>query len=169
MSKKTKKILGILIVIILIIGVIWLLNEYARPETTSLEPVNEQSNENMGISNEIVNVIEQEQTNIVNEVQEENVNDDQETTNKEVVKENNEKDEENSEIVSGTSTSREEQAVELAKKYYEQEYGSTEGIYFTYSDIYKDGRYIVTVGNADGGSNSFLYVNINTGEVSDQR
>ena len=169
MSKKTKKILGIIIAILLVIGVIWLLNSYAKPQTTSIEPVNEQHNENMGVSNEIINVVEQEETNIINETKEEIVNEEPDSTAKEEVKENNEKDEEDSEVVSGTSASREEQAVELAKKYYEKEYGSAEGVYFTYTDIYKDGRYIVTVGNADGGSNSFLYVNIKTGEVSDQR
>lgn len=169
MSKKTKKIIGIIIIILLIIGVIWLLNVYAKPQTTSIGPVNEQHNENMGISNEITNVVKQEETNVINETKEEVVNDEPDSTTKEEVKENNEKNEEESEVVSGTSTSREEQAVELAKEYYEKEYGDTEGVYFTYSDIYRDGRYIVTVGNADGGSNSFLYVNIKTGEVSDER
>ena len=47
MSKKAKRIIGVIIIIILVIGVIWLLNEYARPEPTSLEPVNELPNEDM--------------------------------------------------------------------------------------------------------------------------
>ena len=160
MSKKVKRIIGIIIVIVLIIGVIWLLSEYAKPEQTSLEPVNELPNEDMEEANVVANIME-ETSNEVTTTEEENV---QEQPAKE--EENSKND---SEVVSGTSLSREEQAVELAKKYYEQEYGSIDGVNFEFNDIYKDGRYIITVGNAGVGSNTFLYVNLSTGEVSSER
>ena len=166
MSKKTKGIIGVIIVIVLIIGVIWLLNEYARPEPTSLGPVNELPNADMEESNIIANVTEDEPTEVVNEAEE--VIQEPETTDEEEDNSSSTAKGE-SEVVSGTSTSREEQAVELAKEYYEQEYGSTDGVNFEFNDIYKDGRYIITVGNAGVGSNMFLYVNLSSGEVSSER
>ena len=52
--------------------------------------------------------------------------------------------------MTGTTASREERAVELAKEYYEEEYGSTDGVYFRY-EVNCDGRYIVRAGSAEGG------------------
>ena len=167
MSKKAKRIIGVIIIIILVIGVIWLLNEYARPEPTSLEPVNELPNEDMEENKTIANIVKDEPNNIVYEP--EKIEPQEPTTTEK--KENNSSSvsKSESEVISGTSANREEQAVELAKEYYEHEYGSTEGVYFNYNDIYKDGRYIITVGNANGGANIFLYVNLSTGEVSSER
>ena len=164
MKKRTKKVIGAVIAIVLILVVIWLVYESVKPETASINPVNELPNENMGLDNIINDLFENIETNNVNvdETVNEIMNevDDGET---EKVTENS-----NSEVVPGTTTSREERAVELAKEYYAKEYGSTEEVYFTCQEINADGRYIVRAGNADSGTNMFLFVNLSTGIVTEQ-
>ena len=170
MKKGTKKIIGAIIALLLIIAVIWLIYESVKPEPVSIAASNELPNENMGLDNIINDLFE----NVVTNTAETN-----ETTN-EVVNEVNEVEEEpakenaedsnESEIVSGTTTSREERAVEIAKEYYEKEYGSPDEVYFTYDSIYEDGRYIVRAGNAETGVKTlYLLVNLNTGEVTERQ
>ena len=57
---------------------------------------------------------------------------------------NTENNSSTSEVVPGTTASREERAVELAKEYYAEEYGSTDGVYFRYDSVNSDGRYRVS-------------------------
>ena len=163
MSKGAKKVLGAIIIIILIIAVVWLGYEGTRTDTTSINETNEISNENMGMVNE-VNEIEEEVENdtVVEEEQEE---DNADTT---VEEENTDTDQNlGSETVSGTTESREGRAVELAKEYYEEEYGSTEGINFEVEDVYGDGSYIVKYGTADTGI-MYLLVNLDTETVTER-
>ncbi len=166
MSKGTKKVIGIIVVVALIVGICYLAYESANPDTVSIGATNEVPNENMGVSNEVNEVNENELTNeveqneVVNEVAEEPEDDE---TQEPVNEENGE-----SEVVTGTNLSREEKAVELAKEYYEEQYGSAEGIYFSYEDVKGDGRYIVTAGTAGSGSNRFFFVNLTTGEVEEK-
>ena len=68
----------------------------------------------------------------------------------------------------GTNESREERAVELAKEYYEEEYGSLDGIYFRCDSVYKDGRYVVTVTSGPNETLAFLYVDLRT-ELVEER
>ena len=73
-----------------------------------------------------------------------------------------------SELMPGTNESREERAVELAKEYYEEEYGSLDGIYFRCDSVYKDGRYVVTVTSGPNETLAFLYVDLRT-ELVEER
>ena len=165
MRKGTKKVIGAIIIIILILAVIWLVYESVKPEPASIEPVNELPNENMGLDNIINNLFENVETNVTTENEVVNETTTNATNTKET--ETTESSASTSEVVSGTAISREEKAVELAKEYYEEEYGSTEGIYFTYDSVYQDGRYIVRAGTADTGT-MYLFVNLDTEIVSER-
>ena len=166
MKKGTKRVIGAVIAILLILVIAWLIYESVKPETVSIGATNEIPNENMGITNEVGNFIEDDTTNTINQnettietAQEENNSEEEEE-----IKNNNEGE---SEVVSGTTTSREERAVELAKEYFEKEYGSTDGIYFEYDSVNGDGRHIVRAGTADTGT-MYLLVNLSTGEVAEK-
>lgn len=164
MSKGAKKVLGAIIIIILILAVVWLGYEGTRTETTSINETNEISNENMGMVNEVNEIDEEEENNTV--VEEEPADDNTDTT---IEEEKTDVDQNSSsETVSGTSESREERAIELAKEYYEEEYGSAEEINFGIEDIYGDGSYIVRVGNAGESMNMFLLVNLDTETVTER-
>lgn len=169
MDKSTKKIIGITVIILLILAIIWVVYESVKPQPASIQTSNELPNENLGIENiindlfenEVSNTVENEIVNevmneVVNQTENENVNKNNETSSD--INENNN----DSETVTGTTTSREEKAVELAKKYYEKEYGNSDGIYFDNQGVYGDGRYIVRAGSAGNGVNMYLLVDLNT-------
>ena len=163
MSKNTKKILGIVVIVILILVVIWVVYENVKPEPASVNISNKLPDENVGIDNIINDIFENEVTNTVsNETVNEIID---KGTNKNEESNTNQVDKEDSETVSGTATTREEKAIELAKEYYEEEYGSTEGIYFRYDSIYGDGRYIV-IASSEGRTVAFLFVDLKTGVVT---
>lgn len=167
MSKGVKKILGGIIILVLVLAIIWFAYEALKPETVSIGATNVLPNENMGIDNVTNDFLQNE---VLNNVEEnEVVNEVAEDAKNEVVEEptdenNNDND---SELVSGDNMSREERAVELAKKYYEEEYGSTEGIYFRCDEVYKDGRYIV-IASSNGATKAFLFVNLDTELVEEK-
>ena len=163
MSKNTKKILGIVVIVILILVAIWVVYENVKPEPASVNISNDLPDENVGIDNIINDIFENEVTNTVsNETVNEIID---KGTNKNEESNTNQVDKEDSETVSGTATTRKEKAIELAKEYYEEEYGSTEGIYFRYDSIYGDGRYIV-IASSEGRTVAFLFVDLKTGVVT---
>lgn len=166
MKKGTKRVIGAVIAILLILVIAWLIYESVKPDTVSIGATNEIPNENMGITNEVGNFIEDDTTNTINqnETTIETVPEENNSEAEEEIKNNNEGE---SEVVSGTTTSREERAVELAKEYFEKEYGSTDGIYFEYDSVNGDGRHIVRAGTADTGT-MYLLVNLSTGEVAEK-
>lgn len=166
MKKGTKRVIGAVIAILLILVIAWLIYESVKSDTVSIGATNEIPNENMGITNEVGNFIEDDTTNTINqnETTIEAVPEENNSEAEEEIKNNNEGE---SEVVSGTTTSREERAVELAKEYFEKEYGSTDGIYFEYDSVNGDGRHIVRAGTADTGT-MYLLVNLSTGEVAEK-
>ena len=171
MKKETKTITTIVLAVVIILALIWGLYATFGVEESSVNPANNLSNESIGLSDTSNSVAENAITNtetqneVVNEVANEVV--EEEANEQEATENDNSSSESESEVVSGTTTSREEKAVELAKQYYEEEYGSTDEVYFTSKEINSDWRYIVRTGNADSGTNMFLYVNIDKGEVSE--
>lgn len=166
MSKNTKKILGIVVIVILILVVIWVVYENVKPEPASVNISNKLPDENVGIDNIINDIFENEVTNTVsNETVNEIID---KGTNKNEESNTNQVDKEDSETVSGTATTRKEKAIELAKEYYEEEYGSTEGIYFRYEGIKGDGRYIIRAGTAGTGRDKFFFIDLKTGIVEEK-
>lgn len=164
MNKGTKKGIGIIIIVLLIIVVSWVIYKSANSEKTSITASNELVNKNTEyiINNLNENKVENETTEneIINEVTDEDkANKNEETTTEQVDNKND------SETVEGTTTSREEKAVELAKKYYEEEYGSIDGVYFNNQGI-NNGRYIIRVGSAGSVNNIFLLVDLDTETVT---
>ncbi len=175
MKKSTKTIIGVVVIILLIAGISFAAYEATKSEPVDIAEVNETANEGMEEANIINEVTENdvENTTIENEIANEVTN---EVAQNEVVQnttteQNDDENEEyigsGSEVVTGTNATREERAVELAKEYYEETYGSTDGVYFTYDSVNDDGRYIVIAGAAGSGSNKFIFVNLNTEEVAE--
>lgn len=171
MSKKGKIILGIVIIVLLIAGIAWGVYEATKQEPVSIDSVNETPNENMGLENE-VNEITNETTNsvleneIVNEISNEIQDENSESSNTEDTTKG--EDFGKTEVVTGTNASREEKAEELAKKYYENKYGSSDGIDFRYESLYEDGSLIV-IASEQGTTKTlaFLAVNLSTEEVKE--
>lgn len=174
MSKNTKIIIIAIVIIVLLAAIIWVVYESFKSEPASIGETNVLPNENMGIDN-VTNEFLEEGTNninetnsldtnvVANELEDEQVS--SEATTNEANDNNGNKD---SEKVYGTVADREARAVELAKEYYAEEYGSTDGVYFRYDSVNSDGRYRVVAGSAEGGSNKFLLVNLSTGEVQEK-
>ena len=175
MNKNVKMAIVLVIIAILALAIVWMVYEAIKPDSAEIKPTSDLPNENMGIDNIIndfteSNVINEIEQNIVTNETEENKEEDNENT---ADKDNNSEEspnatQSNSEVVSGTSQTREERAVELAEKFYKEKYGEPKDIYFEYDSVYKDGRYIVTAGNAGGSNSKFFFVDINTGLVTEK-
>ena len=169
MNKNTKKIIGIVIILVLILAVIWVAYESFKPEPASINSSNDLPDENKDLANIINDVMTNETTNTVNEtanneVDENVINGENSDENEEVA--DNTETSNGSETVEGSTKSREEKAVELAKEFYEKEYGSTEGIYFRYDSISGDGKYRVVASQSGGKTVAFLLVDLSTEEVT---
>lgn len=162
-----KKIIGIIIIVVLILAVTWVVYESYRPEPTSINSSNDLKDENEGFNNLINDVSTDEETNTIYEVANNEVNEeiDKDEENEDVT-DNSEKGNTSSETVEGSAKSREEKSVELAKEFYEKEYGSTEGIYFRYDSISGDGKYRVIASQSGGRTVAFLLVDLSTGRVT---
>ena len=175
MNKNVKMAIVLVIIAILALAIVWMVYEAIKPDSAEIKPTSDLPNENMGIDNIIndfteSNVINEIEQNIVTNETEENKEEDNENT---ADKDNNSEEspnatQSNSEVVSGTSQTREERAVELAEGFYKEKYGEPKDIYFEYDSVYKDGRYIVTAGNAGGSNSKFFFVDINTGLVTEK-
>ena len=166
MSKNTKTVLVIIVIALLTLAIIWAVYESYKPEPASINTTTNLPDENKGLDNIINDFVVNE---VNNNVEEENIVEEENKNNinqQEKEEDNNENENtESSEVVPGTSETREEKAIELAKEFYEEEYGSTDGIYFRYDSVYKDGRHII-VASSDGGKTvAFLFVDLNTGLV----
>ena len=123
MSKVVKNSLIVIAIAILVFVIIYFVYDLLKAKPT----YSEQEGSNMGIDTdklfENVSTSNEEKTNIENEVEE---------------------PKENTEVLNGTVTSKEEKAIELAKK----QWKSTEGVYFSNMAINSKGNYIVTVNDS---------------------
>ena len=175
MSKGGKTFLILVIIVLLALGIMWAVYENYKTEPANINATTDLPDENKGIDNIINDFVENE---IVNSVEEANIVSEDNTTLEENSSSSgnsnlNENEEDtnkgsSSEVVEGTTMSREERAVELVKEYYEKEYGDSEGLNYNPS-VYKDGRYLVTVGSAELGiNNKFFFVDLNTGIVEEK-
>ncbi len=166
MKKGTKTLIGVLIVIILIVVIVWLVYDNTKSETASVNGENNMPNAGAEVSNSEENVIQNEEVN--NELVENEVETNEVVEN--VTKEEETKEPENdkSEVVSGTNASREEKALQLAKDYYEENYGNAEDVYFNNQGVNGDGNYIVRAGVAGVGSYRYFIVNLDTEEVTEK-
>lgn len=112
MSKVVKNSLIVIAIAILVFVIIYFVYDLLKAKPTYSEQVQQSNLEgsNMGIDTdklfENVSTSNEEKTNIENEVEE---------------------PKENTEVLNGTVTSKEEKAIELAKK----QWKSTEGVYFS--------------------------------------
>lgn len=166
MKKSTKTIIGVVVIILLIAGVSWAAYEVTKSEPVDMAGLNETANEGM----DEINVIEETPENKVENTSGENeiANEVAENEVEEPIVEEKEEEPNGPEVVEGTNATREERAVELAKEYYEETYGSTDGVYFTYDSVNSDGRYRVIAGSAGSGLNKFLLVDLNKEEVTEK-
>ncbi len=164
MSKGAKRFLIVIVVAIVVLAIIWIVYEANKPEPASINAATELPDENKGIDNIINDFVENE---VVSE-EDKNANEDATAGEKEEVVTDTNSGNSSSELMPGTNESREERAVELAKEYYEEEYGSLDGIYFRCDSVYKDGRYVVTVTSGPNETLAFLYVDLRT-ELVEER
>ena len=174
MSKNTKIIIIAIVIIVLLAAMIWVVYESFKSEPASIGETNVLPNENMGIDN-VTNEFLEEGTNNINETNSVDTNvvaneleDEQvssEATTNEANDNNGNKD---SEKVYGTVADREARAVELAKEYYEEEYGNADELNFDYEALNGDGRYIVRAGKPGVGRNKFFYVDVDTKIVEEK-
>lgn len=164
MSKGAKRFLIVIVVAIVVLAIIWIVYEANKPEPASINAATELPDENKGIDNIINDFVENE---VVGE-EDENANEDATAGEKEEEVTDTNSGNSSSELMPGTNESREERAVELAKEYYEEEYGSLDGIYFRCDSVYKDGRYVVTVTSGPNETLAFLYVDLRT-ELVEER
>lgn len=164
MSKGAKRFLIVIVVAIVVLAIIWIVYEANKPEPASINAATELPDENKGIDNIINDFVENE---VVSE-EDENANEDATAGEKEEVVTDTNSGNSSSELMPGTNESREERAVELAKEYYEEEYGSLDGIYFRCDSVYKDGRYVVTATSGPNETLAFLYVDLRT-ELVEER
>ena len=164
MSKGAKRFLIVIVVAIVVLAIIWIVYEANKPEPASINAATELPDENKGIDNIINDFVENE---VVSE-EDENANEDATAGEKEEEVTDTNSGNSSSELMPGTNESREERAVELAKEYYEEKYGSLDGIYFRCDSVYKDGRYVVTVTSGPNETLAFLYVDLRT-ELVEER
>lgn len=164
MSKGAKRFLIVIVVAIVVLAIIWIVYEANKPEPASINAATELPDENKGIDNIINDFVENE---VVGE-EDENANEDATAGEKEEEVTDTNSGNSSSELMPGTNESREERAVELAKEYYEEKYGSLDGIYFRCDSVYKDGRYVVTVTSGPNETLAFLYVDLRT-ELVEER
>lgn len=164
MSKGAKRFLIVIVIAIVVLAIIWIVYEANKPEPASINAATELPDENKGIDNIINDFVENE---VVSE-EDENANEDATAGEKEEEVTDTNSGNSSSELMPGTNESREERAVELAKEYYEDEYGSLDGIYFRCDSVYKDGRYVVTVTSGPNETLAFLYVDLRT-ELVEER
>lgn len=165
MSKNTKTVLVIILIALLALAIIWAVYESYKPEPASINTTTNLPDENKGLDNIINDFVVNEVNNNVEDenIVEENKNN---INQQEQEEDNNEKENtQSSEVVPGTSESREEKAIELAKEFYEEEYGNIDELAFRYDSVYKDGRHIVVVSSTGGKTVAFLFVDLNTGLV----
>lgn len=164
MSKGAKRFLIVIVIAIVVLAIIWIVYEANKPEPASINAATELPDENKGIDNIINDFVENE---VVSE-EDENANEDATAGEKEEEETDTNSGNSSSELMPGTNESREERAVELAKEYYEEEYGSLDGIYFRCDSVYKDGRYVVTVTSGPNETLAFLYIDLRT-ELVEER
>ena len=172
MSKGAKSFLVIVVIVLLVLGIVWAVYENYKTEPANINATTDLPDENKGIDNIINDFVENE---MINTVEEANVVEDT-TTDNEKVSGNNSNSNENSdssssgnssEVVEGTSTSREERAIELAKEYYEEEYGNSDDLYFSYEGVNGAGKHIVRA-SSNAVNVAFLIVDLNTGLVTEK-
>ncbi len=172
MSKGGKSFFIVVVIVLLVLGIVWAVYENYKTEPANINATTDLPDENKGIDNIINDFVENE---IVNTVEEANVVEDTTTDNEEVSGNNSNSNENSdssssgnsSEVVEGTSTSREERAIELAKEYYEEEYGNSDDLYFSYEGVNGEGKHIVRA-SSNAVNVAFLIVDLNTGLVTEK-
>ncbi len=174
MSKGGKTFLILVIIVLLALGIMWAVYENYKTEPANINATTDLPDENKGIDNIINDFVENEIVNSVEEANvvsedsttlEENANSSGDSNSNENVEDTNKGN--SSEVVEGTTMSREERAIELAKEYYEEEYGDSDDIYFRYDGVNGEGKHIV-VASSNAVTVAFLIVDLNTGLVTEK-
>ena len=164
MSKNVKIGLTVVIILMLLFAIIWMVYDAKKETVTNTNDIKTNlDNENTGLDNIINDLFDNVVVNEVSNTIENEINtntniETNEITNSEL---SNEIDNENH---SNSVTSKEEKAIQLVK----DEWGSTDGVYFSNMGIDSNGRYIVSVNRKDTTTIAFFTVDVNTGLVTRQ-
>lgn len=161
MNKTVKKSLIIIAIVIVLFAIIWLVYDMFKKDTVDTSSDTNIVDGNTGLDNIINDLFENDMIEndvIGSEIENEVTENVTSNSSKENGNTKNEPD------TTEKTTSKEEKAIELAKK----KWGSTSGVYFSNEGINSDGRYIVSV--RDGKSTSslaFYLVDVEKGLVTD--
>lgn len=141
MSKTVKNSLIVIAIVIVLFGIIWFVYDMFKKEPVDAIVNANLADGNTGLDNIINDLFE---NSVGNEIVE-NVVDNQKNVIVENTQKQDDKKQDKNEGVSDTSTesvtTREERAIELVK----EEWGTTDGVYFSNESIDSNGRYIVSV------------------------
>lgn len=154
MYKMIKNGILVIAIVAVLLGVVWFVYDIVKTEPVDANSTDTNlADENKGLDNLINELFTNVETNQL--VENDSVENEEESKNK--TKEDS--------IVSSSVTSKEEKAIELVK----EEWGGTDGVYFSNESIDSQGRYIVSVRDR-GTTNSlaFFIVDVNTGLVTKQ-
>lgn len=152
MNKTVRKSLIIISIVIVLFAIIWFVYDMFKKDTVETNSNSNLVDGNTGLDNIINDLFENE---IENSITENVVDDNQSKGN---IIQDNESD------TTEKATTKEEKAIELAKK----KWGSTSGVYFSNESINSDGRYIVSVRNSKTtDSLAFYLVDVETELVTE--
>lgn len=161
MNKTVKKSLIIIAIVIVLFAIIWLVYDMLKKDTVDTSSDTNIVDGNTGLDNIINDLFENDMIEndvIGNEIENEVTENVTSNSSKENDNTKNEPD------TTEKTTSKEEKAIELAKK----KWGSTSGVYFSNDGIEYDGRYRVSV--RDGKTSNalaFYLVDLETGLVTE--
>lgn len=157
MNKTVKKSLIIIAIVIVVFIIIWFVYDMFKKDTVETNSNSNLVDGNTGLDNIINDLFDNDsiENEIKNSITENVVDDNQ---GKENIIQDNEPD------TTEKATTKEEKAIELAKK----KWGSTSGVYFSNESINSDGRYIVSVRNSQTtDSLAFYLVDVEKGIVTE--
>lgn len=152
MNKTVRKSLIIISIVIVLFAIIWFVYDMFKKDTVETNSNSNLVDGNTGLDNIINDLFENEIENSITE----NVVDDNQSKGNII--------QDNKSDTTEKATTKEEKAIELAKK----KWRSTSGVYFSNESINSDGRYIVSVRNSKTtDSLAFYLVDVETGLVTE--
>ncbi len=150
MSKSTKNILIVIIIILLIFGITLAIynNFKSKPMNADVEKDNILDDANSGLENLINGIFNEEITNNEEDVKQNDTVENTQSTNTQSTNTSNKEqssDKKDGHLVENQTTPGEQKAIELVKAEWKKEWGSLDEVSFNNVMIQGDGKYVVSV------------------------
>lgn len=145
MSKSTKNILIVIVIILLIFGITLAIynNFKSKPMNANVEKDNILDDANSGLENLINGIFNEESTNNEEDVKQNDTVENTQSTNTSNQGQTSDKKDEH--LVENQTTPGEQKAIELVKAEWKKEWGSLDEVSFNNVMIQGDGKYVVSV------------------------